>query len=62
MNSYLEFTHGCGKEQCILFLKPQELPLGVPIMAQWIKNLTSIHEDESSIPSLAQWLKGSGLP
>ena len=31
-------------------------------MAQWIKNLTSIHEDESSIPSLAQWLKGSGLP
>ena len=30
-------------------------------MAQWIKNLTSIHEDEGSIPGLIQLVKGSSI-
>ena len=29
----------------------------VPIVAQWVKNLTSIHEDVDLIPGLAQWLR-----
>ena len=39
----------------------KSVSLGVPLITQWLTNLTMSHEVSSLIPGLAQWVKDPAL-
>ena len=46
----------------VLFHAFKNVILGAPVVARWVENPTSIHEDVVLIPGLAQWVKDPALP
>ena len=48
--------------KCEIILHVLNSLQGVSVVAQQVKNQSSIHEDAGSIPGLAQWVKNLVLP
>ena len=56
---YLYFV--CCYSPLSLTAVKEILSVGVPIVVQQVKDLTSLHEDVALIPGLAQWGQGSSV-
>ena len=54
MNKYIKLKLKIFKNKNVLD--------GVPVVAQWLTNLTGNHGVAGSIPGLAQWIKDPALP
>ena len=56
---YKAILHSKGKNKTHIgiYKLKQEVKHGVPVVAQWLTNLTSIHEHVGLIPALTQWVK-----
>ena len=44
-----------------MMVRKEKASFGVPVMAQWLTNLTRNHEIAGLIPGLTQWVKELAL-
>ena len=57
--SFLDSLAGLGRK---VRNSVKNVFIGVPVVAQWLTNLTRNHEGAGLIPGLAQWVKDLALP
>ena len=50
------------RKKISLYIVTKNKYVGVALLAQWLTNVTSIHEDVGLIPGLAQWVKDPASP